>query len=212
MVGQRKDPVHHTTSQKLASAQVSLDSADAFIDFLCAPCAPAANLSRHALRASYWKHCTYQGSCKPRTYQLSYHNDCVIISRAHLPPTRGGRMYHAVCATITYPVPPRPFNANHSRRQNHRGTCHSSPAPHHFPNQSLAKHNRKPTQPIENNHQRPKSIASFCRLLDLQSTLPRLISSISSHESPITTHQFLNATHPNSEISQTHESKRENIF
>jgi hypothetical protein len=32
------------------------------------------------------------------------------------------------------------------------------------PNQSLAKHNRKPSQIIENNQQRPKSIASFCRV------------------------------------------------
>jgi hypothetical protein len=31
-------------------------------------------------------------------------------------------------------------------------------------NQSLAKHNRKPTQIMENNHQQPKSIASFCRV------------------------------------------------
>jgi len=31
-------------------------------------------------------------------------------------------------------------------------------------NQSLAKHNRKPSQLIENNHHRPKSIASFCRV------------------------------------------------
>ena len=29
------------------------------------------------------------------------------------------------------------------------------------PNQSLANHKRKPTQAIENKHQRPKSIASF---------------------------------------------------
>jgi hypothetical protein len=34
----------------------------------------------------------------------------------------------------------------------------------HFPNQSLAKHNRKPSQIIENNHQRLRSIASFCRV------------------------------------------------
>src|SRR5277367_758225 len=34
------------------------------------------------------------------------------------------------------------------------------------PNQSLAKHNRKPPQLTENNHQHPKSIASFCRVLD----------------------------------------------
>jgi len=32
-------------------------------------------------------------------------------------------------------------------------------------NQSLAKHNRKPSQLFENNHQRSKSIASFCRNL-----------------------------------------------
>jgi hypothetical protein len=31
-------------------------------------------------------------------------------------------------------------------------------------NQSLAKQNRKPSQAIENNHQRPQSIASFCRV------------------------------------------------
>jgi len=32
------------------------------------------------------------------------------------------------------------------------------------PNQSLAKHNRKPMQLTENNHHRPKSIASFFRV------------------------------------------------
>src|SRR5271170_3603179 len=32
------------------------------------------------------------------------------------------------------------------------------------PIQSLAKHNRKPPQLTENNHQQPKSIASFCRV------------------------------------------------
>jgi hypothetical protein len=31
-------------------------------------------------------------------------------------------------------------------------------------NQSLAKQNRKSSQLIENNHQHPKSIASFCRV------------------------------------------------
>jgi len=30
--------------------------------------------------------------------------------------------------------------------------------------QSLAKHNRKPSQVIENKQQRPRSIASFCRV------------------------------------------------
>ena len=40
-------------------------------------------------------------------------------------------------------------------------------------NQSLAKHNRKPSQLIENNHQHPKSIASFCHLfLDYAASSP----------------------------------------
>jgi hypothetical protein len=42
----------------------------------------------------------------------------------------------------------------------------STTATHLLPtqNQSLAKHNRKSSQLIENNHQRPESIASFCRV------------------------------------------------
>ncbi len=40
----------------------------------------------------------------------------------------------------------------------------SSLVTHHCPSQSLAKHNRKPSQLIENNHQRQRSIASFCRV------------------------------------------------
>jgi len=44
-----------------------------------------------------------------------------------------------------------------------RITRHSLLATYHCSNQSLAIHNRKPSQIIENNHQRPKSIASFCR-------------------------------------------------
>jgi hypothetical protein len=43
--------------------------------------------------------------------------------------------------------------SNHSSRVTHR---------RHY--QSLAKHNRKSSQIIENNHQRLKSIASFCRV------------------------------------------------
>lgn len=38
---------------------------------------------------------------------------------------------------------------------------HSSLVTQHCLNQSLAKHNRKPSQLIENNHHEPKSIASF---------------------------------------------------
>jgi hypothetical protein len=44
-------------------------------------------------------------------------------------------------------------------------TCDHPRRPLPTANQSLAKHNRKPSQIIENNHHRPKSIASSCRLL-----------------------------------------------
>src|SRR5277367_3318345 len=45
-----------------------------------------------------------------------------------------------------------------------RSTRGASRFMRHYPNQSLAKHNRKPMQLIENKHQRSKSIASFCRV------------------------------------------------
>src|SRR6202007_155793 len=43
------------------------------------------------------------------------------------------------------------------------------------PIQSLAKQNRKPTQTRENNHQRPRSIASFCRLFGVHAR-PKICS------------------------------------
>ena len=54
------------------------------------------------------------------------------------------------------------WHAAHPRTSTH--PTHRSVPP--TPNQSLAKHNRKPSQIIENNHQRPKSITIFCRLFD----------------------------------------------
>src|ERR1700693_1253574 len=49
------------------------------------------------------------------------------------------------------------------------------------PNQSLAKHNRKPSQMIENKQQHPKSIASFCRLSrNCEGKAPQL-KSLSAH-------------------------------
>jgi hypothetical protein len=48
---------------------------------------------------------------------------------------------------------------------------HSSPANRHRPNQSLANHNRKPFQLIENKQERLKSIASFCRVFRGYATL-----------------------------------------
>jgi len=56
---------------------------------------------------------------------------------------------------------------------------------HHCLNQSLAKHNRKPSQVVENKHQRPKSIASFCRVLACATRL-------TNHDSR--SEQFLTAT------------------
>jgi hypothetical protein len=49
-------------------------------------------------------------------------------------------------------LPPRP------------ASNHSSLSTHHCLNQLLARHNRKPSQLIDNNHHRPKSIASFSRV------------------------------------------------
>jgi hypothetical protein len=54
-----------------------------------------------------------------RSYLLSYHNDCVIINRALLPPKRGGRMHHAACATTNYVPPPRPLIPTPCAQQNY---------------------------------------------------------------------------------------------
>jgi hypothetical protein len=72
---------------------------------------------------------------------LCYRTDCVIISRALISSLQGGYMLNAA-----------------------RVSGRRAPAPP-SPNQSLAKHNRKPLQLAENKHRRPKSIASFCRFL-----------------------------------------------
>jgi hypothetical protein len=131
------------------------------------------------------------------------------------------------------------------------------------PIQSLAKHNRKPLQLTENKHQRPRSIASFCRnllpppphptnddlpftyhaswftdhqlllthdafliatqILDIELTRSQqtrkhfliatnfdLSVSVPHRNNPLRI--FLTATHPNSEIWQPYETKRETIF
>ena len=52
------------------------------------------------------------------------------------------------------------WHAAHSQPSTH--SAHLSVTP--TANQSLAKHNRKPSQMIEDKQQRPKSIASFCRV------------------------------------------------
>jgi hypothetical protein len=50
-----------------------------------------------------------------------------------------------------------------------RFTRHLPLSTRNRPNQSLAKHNRKPLQIIENNQRRCKSIASFCRVFHARS-------------------------------------------
>ena len=65
-----------------------------------------------------------------------------------------------------------------------RASARCAPSPP-SPNQSLAKHNRKSTQVFENKHQRPKSIASFCR---------NFAPCAPPHRSLLTTHGFLIAS------------------
>jgi len=72
---------------------------------------------------------------------LHYRNYCAIISRALISSPQGGYMVHAARASTPRAATPP------------------------SPNQSLAKHNRKPIQLAENKHRRSKSITSFCRTL-----------------------------------------------
>jgi len=88
-------------------------------------------------------------------YEYSAARECVSVSRGAVQTPKGRDMLEparvgnsTLSAHLLAPCP-----ASH----------HSSLVTHHCQNQSLAKHNRKPSQLIENNHQRPKSIASFCR-------------------------------------------------
>jgi hypothetical protein len=73
---------------------------------------------------------------------------------------------------------------------------HSSLTTGHCPIQSLAKHNRKPIQLIENKQRQLKSIASFCRLFRGDATLFQVpqnshrIPLITTHQSLITNHHF----------------------
>ncbi len=69
-----------------------------------------------------------------------------------------------------------------------RASAPCAPSPP-SPNQSLAKHNRKPTQDIENKHLRPKSIASFCR--DFAPGAPPDQSLLSTHGFLIASRQLL---------------------
>lgn len=45
LVGRQKDPVEEKTSQNLAAARVSLDTADPFIDVLCVLCSARSRRS-----------------------------------------------------------------------------------------------------------------------------------------------------------------------
>jgi len=79
---------------------------------------------------------------------------------------------------------------------------HSSPANRHRRNQSLAKHNRKPIQLIENKQQRLKSIASFCRVFRGYTAIfqaPRnrhRIPRNATHQLPVTFRESRNSQTP----------------
>ena len=108
-------------------------------------------------------------------------------SRRHPAPHKGLPRIHQVLG---------PFQG--SQTANHAQLCshHSSPAVRRLPNQSLAKHNRKPIQLIENKQRQLKSIASFCRLFRGDATLFQVpqnshrIPLITTHQSLITNHHF----------------------
>ena len=88
------------------------------------------------------------------------------------------------------------------RRRDRSAASKGSSAAPPSPNQSLAKHNRKPTQLTENNHQRSKSIASFCRNLPTPPPYPtnhdfpctHSGSRFTNRQSLLTNHAFLIAT------------------
>jgi len=126
-----------------------------------------------------------------RTYLLSYHNDCVIINRAHIPPKRRGRMHHTACPTKTYAPPSRPLTHNPIQPQNRSAACHSSVVTHHcqflIASREILRIHLTPSQ------QTRKSflIASFSGSL-AQPSHP------ANPNSPIPS--LLIATHPDSEI------------
>jgi hypothetical protein len=111
-------------------------------------------------------------------------------------------MHHAACATATYAPPPRPFTRASTQRQTPSAAENSSPVTHHCPILIAS-----PVLEIDltSSQQTRKHflIASFYGTL-AQPSRPAHLNSF-----PAT---FLTATHPNSEIPQTHESKQETIF
>ena len=93
-----------------------------------------------------------------------------------------------------------------------------APAPP-YPYQPLAKHNRKPSQPTENNHHRPKPIASFCRTLlapphptHHDSRGAHYASRFTNHESRLTIPAFLIGSRPLLEIELTHSQQTRKYF
>jgi hypothetical protein len=78
----------------------------------------------------------------------------------------------------------------------------SSPAAPDRPNQSLAKHNRKPIQPTENKRQPPESSARFCCVFRGYPALfqaprnRRPIPQLTAHQARITPHESLSSLAP----------------
>src|SRR5579863_3568432 len=129
----------------------------------------------------------------PHSLHLNHHNYCAIISRALISSQQGGYMVHAARASVNRATARFILRPARRRRDGSAASKGSSATPP-SPNQSLAKHNRKPTQLTENNHQRPKSIASFCRNLSAPPPHP------TNHDSRGTYHAFLISSRPGLEI------------
>src|SRR5580704_599208 len=93
-----------------------------------------------------------------------------------------------------------------------------SPHTRHRPNQSLAKHNRKPIQLTENKQQRRKSIASFCRVFRAYVTVfqaPRIrqrISRSTAHQSLMTLQESLASPTPSHGIIMLSNAQRASLI
>jgi hypothetical protein len=142
---------------------------------------------------------------QPRSHicLLSYHNDCVIISRAYIPPKRGRRMHRAACATETYVPPSRPLTHNPIKPQNRSASYHPSFVTHdcHF---LIASHEILEIHLTPSQQTRKRFLIASFSAAFAQASHPASPNSLIV--------PFLTATHPDSGISQTHESKREKIF
>jgi hypothetical protein len=132
----------------------------------------------------------------PLSLHLNKRNYCAIISRALISLPQGGHMLHAARASVNRAT------ARFSLRSGSAASKGSAATPP-SPNQSIAKHNRKPAQLAENKHQRPKSIASFCRCVAVSQHVLTFQSQVP---------QFLIASRPGLEIELTPSQQTRKLF